>query len=93
MFNVLIKLQRKPEPVRRRITFFAAVSVTGVIVALWLVSLSVRVPRPLRASVLQSAPEEKSPLRVLSETVGAFVSDTEAAVQALREGFSPTVDP
>lgn len=92
MFNVLIKLQRKPERARRRLAFLAAATLTGVIALFWLVSLGARLPSELGASVSAGRGEDKSPLATLGDTVGAFVSDTQTAMKALRDGFSRTDD-
>lgn len=92
MIDIFTKLQRKPEPARRRFAFFAAVALTGVIVLLWLVSLAVRggdettVARDAR----ESTAGEQSPFAALREAVGAFVSGTETLVRDARGVFGET---
>lgn len=77
MFNVLIKLQRQPLRVRKQIALIGAAVVTGIIVMFWLVSLSASES----ASVAEGKGDDVGPFQALTETVGAFISDT---VQAFR---------
>lgn len=93
MFSLLAKLRRKPERVRRQITFLVAASLTGMIVLLWLVSVAWSVREPAGSPALRSAEEESSPLKVFSDTVGAFMRDTEAVVRELKDGFSSFTEP
>lgn len=86
MFSLIARVRRKPERVRRQIAFLVAASLTVLIVLVWLVSINASVRDPADSSVTRNA-QEKSPLGVLSDTVGAFISDTEAAVRAFKSGL------
>ncbi len=74
MFNLIAKLQKKSEPERRRIALFISLAITGVIVVIWLISLSVRFndQEPVEPAL---SPDDTAPLSTIGEQFkGAFDS-------------------
>lgn len=84
MFNVLIKLQRKPEPLRRQIAFVSALSLTAVIALLWLVSLSA--PNDGAKTAAGTEPQD-GPFSAVVDALGSFTSDASAMFGELRQGL------
>ncbi|MEK7578926.1 MAG: hypothetical protein AAB460_00065 [Patescibacteria group bacterium] len=66
MFDLIAKLQQKPEPERRRIAFLVSLVVTGIIVAIWLISLSVRFGSPSKKTEEPSL-DKSAPFSALGE--------------------------
>ncbi|OHA21379.1 MAG: hypothetical protein A2849_00075 [Candidatus Taylorbacteria bacterium RIFCSPHIGHO2_01_FULL_51_15] len=82
MLSFISKLQRKPEPVRKKIALFASASVTFLIVLFWLVGISTR-----DTETVAYNEEDIGPFQVLTEGIGSFIDDSAKAFGALKETF------
>ena len=86
MLALISKLQRKPERVRKKIAFAAALSITGVIVFIWLTSFSASVGEPPVAAAKNE--DESGPLQTFAGNVSTFFSDALEIMQAALSAFS-----
>lgn len=85
MFRFIEQLQKKPEREKRTIALGLAGGITGVIVILWLMGISLYTP------ALQEVKEETSgPVSSLGESIGAFFSDTKRAIGEMKKVVTGT---
>ncbi len=84
MLSLLYKLQRKPENARKKIALLFSISLTGVIVLLWVVNLSFTEGTPKAAS----GTEEAGPFKALTEGVDLFFTSTAETLQSAAGIFS-----
>jgi hypothetical protein len=83
MLSLLSKLQRKSERERKKIAIVASGVVTGVIVVMWLISLSFR---DLPAVVTDES--SGRPFESLGAGIGSILDETRQAIQEVKDVFS-----
>ncbi len=88
MFRFIEQLQKKPEREKRAIALGLAGGITGVIVILWLMGISLYAPAPQDAA--RAATEETGPVGSIGESVGAFWNDATRAVGEIKRVVSGT---
>ena len=88
MLQLISKLQRKPERVRKQIALFFASFVTGIIVIFWLVSWAQYEPE----DAVVSENQDQGPIETLKQGLGSFLRDTGDMIGDATEEFSATQD-
>jgi len=83
MFDYLERIRRKPLEVRRRIAFGSAVTITVLIVLVWIGTLLT--PEP---EIVMRAVDEQSPMQAIGESTKALISDIREVWGGMRETFS-----
>ena len=84
MIDFLEHLRRRPIEVRKRVAFVGAISVTVLIVIVWLGSFLMREPK----SETHRAEETKGPTQALGANIGAFFHDITREFAGLKEKFT-----
>ncbi|HBV01745.1 MAG TPA: hypothetical protein DEF00_05205 [Candidatus Taylorbacteria bacterium] len=90
MLFLISKLQRKPERVRKKIAFVASAIITGIIVIIWLTSLSVATPETSSKSALSG--DDVGPFQALTENLSVFFLDASETIQTAVSAFSGASD-
>ena len=85
MLSFIEQLQRKPERARKQIALVGSFAITGIIVILWLMSLSAQAPTPERDIAKENADR---PLEILGDNVSALVADAKHAFEGITGMFS-----
>ncbi len=88
MFRFIEQLQKKPEAEKRTLALGLAGGITGVIVILWLMGISLYAPPAPQEAARVSSEEEKGPLGSLGENIDAFFSDAARAVGEIKRSVT-----
>ncbi len=84
MFDYLEQLRKKPVAYRRRVVAFSSISLTALIVLVWLSTISFRADQISDSKVVK---DELKPFQEIKDSIGAFYTSlTEAGTRL----FSPS---
>lgn len=86
MLSLLSRLQRKPERARKKIAIAASVVITGIIVIIWLTTLSSSIGEPV--SSVRTSDKDTGPFQALTEQLSTFFFDATEAIQTAVGAFS-----
>lgn len=85
MLEYIEKLQRKPESTRRKILHLSVLSLMGVIVLAWLLTLGTRFDGA--AETQDESRNDPSPISVFAEQGQGLYEDFQRGLERLKERF------
>jgi hypothetical protein len=89
VFQFIEKLQRKPEAARKRIAILTAAAITGIIFAVWLSVLMVRVDGAEETA--STAEDGASPISILRDNVADFFVGAKSQFSELKSSIENIV--